>query len=138
MRLLLKHIDNASIDVLLTYFGVRRRDEQPEQEWTFYFSPWHKGEGKILRVSNGHRVGGLYAAPLWEVADSRADIQGYGAISLVARLLGIPNDRVNRRRIVQTIVEVCDIQAPWVADEHSNGISTYVNGQKNVSVALSE
>lgn len=138
MRLLLKHIDNASIDVLLTYFGVRRRDEQPEQEWTFYFSPWHKGEGKILRVSNGHRVGGLYAAPLWEVADSRADIQGYGAISLVARLLGIPNDRVNRRRIVQTIVEVCDIQAPWVADEYNNGISTYVNGQKNVSVVLSE
>ena len=82
MKLLLSKIDNAPLDTLLTYFKVRRRDEQPEKEWTLYFSPWHKD--RILRVSNGHRCGGLYNSPLWEVADSTANNMGYGAMSLVA------------------------------------------------------
>ena len=54
MKLLLSKIDNAPFDTLLTYFKVRRRDEQPEKEWTLYFSPWHKD--RILRVSNENRL----------------------------------------------------------------------------------
>ena len=66
MKLLLNSIDNAPLDTLLTYFKVQRRDEQPERDWTMYFSPWHKDKKRVLRVSNGHRKGGLYASPLWE------------------------------------------------------------------------
>ena len=136
MKLLLNPIDNAPLDTLLTYFKVQRRSEQPEADWTLYFSPWHKD--RILRVSNGHRKGGLYAAPLWEVADSTAAKQGYGAMSLVARLMGVPNDAANRRRIIGTICTVCDIRAPWLADECRNGVTTLVNGQKEVTVTVAD
>ena len=82
MKLLLTNIDNAPLDTILTYFKVQRRDEQPERDWTLYFSPWHKDRKRVLRVSNGHRKGGLYASPLWEVPESTTDKVGYGAIAL--------------------------------------------------------
>ena len=106
MKLLLTNIDQAPLDTLLTYFKVQRRDEQPEKDWTLYFSPWHKDKKRVLRVSNGHRTGGLYASPLWEVPESTTDKVGYGAIALTARLMGLADTAENRRRIVETIVQV--------------------------------
>lgn len=135
MKFLLSNIDQAPLDRILTYFKVQRREEQPEQDWVLYFSPWHKD--RILRVSNGHRRGGLYAAPLWEVTDSTANNTGYGAMSLTARLMNIANDDANRRRIISTICEVCEISAPWLAEENRNGICQLVNGQKEVTVVPS-
>ena len=55
MKLLLTNIDQAPLDIILTYFKVQRRDEQPEKDWTLYYSPWHKDKKRVLRVSNGHR-----------------------------------------------------------------------------------
>lgn len=135
MKLLLSKIDNAPLDTLLTYFKVRRRDEQPEKEWTLYFSPWHKD--RILRVSNGHRCGGLYNSPLWEVADSTANNMGYGAMSLVARLQNIAPDGTGLRSIIETICAVCGVSAPWLAEEARNGVCSLVDGQKEVTVQTS-
>lgn len=134
MKLLLNNIDNAPLDVILTYFKVQRRDEQPEQDWTLYFSPWHKDKKRVLRVSGGHRRGGLYASPLWEVAESTSDKMGYGTIALTARLMGLANTAVNRRRIIETIVSVCGISATWLDDEHRNGVSMLVDAQKEITV----
>lgn len=138
MKLLLNNIDNAPTDALLTFFKVQRRSEQPEAEWTLYFSPWHKGEERILRVSNGHRRGGLYAGLRWEVAGSTANKQGYGAMSLVAALMNVPHDLANRRRVIQTIVEVCGLRAPWLADEHRNGVCALVDAEKEIRVEVEE
>lgn len=137
MKLLLTNIDQAPLDTILTYFKVQRRDEQPERDWTLYFSPWHKDKKRVLRVSNGHRKGGLYASPLWEVPESTTDKVGYGAIALTARLMGLADTAENRRRIVETIVQVCGIHAPWLADEHRNGVSTLVDAQKEITLQTS-
>ena len=134
MKLLLNHIDNSPLDAILTYFKVVRREEQPEADWTLYFSPWHKGQNRILRVRSGHRRGGIYASPLWEVPESTANNTGYGAMSLVARLLGIENNAGGRRRIIATICQICEISAPWLAEEHLNGTTSLVDAQKEVTV----
>ena len=134
MKLLLNHIDQAPLDAILTYFKVVRREEQPEADWTLYFSPWHKGQNRILRVSNGHRRGGIYASPMWEVTESTANNSGYGAMSLVARLLGIENNAGGRRRIIATICQICEISAPWLSEEHLNGTTSLVDAQKEVTV----
>jgi hypothetical protein len=125
------------MDKILTYFKVRRCDVQRDKAFTSYFSPWHKGE-RLLRVSKGKHLGGLYATPLWEVVDGRASQRGYGAISLTAKLLGVPNDSVNLQKVVRTIVDICEMRLPWVEPHYINGVTEYVNAQSNVSLTLEE
>lgn len=133
IHLLLEAIDRADMRRILTHFGVARMERSDDADYALYFSPWHKGGGKALRVSKGHRVGGLYASAEWQVPSS--SITGYGAISLTAKLMGISNtDGYNRMKIVRTISEICGIDMPALSEDSVNGYEELVNPQREVSV----
>lgn len=124
--------------MLLTYHRVKHREEQPDANWEYYYSPWHKGGKYVLRVSKGHRRGGLYASCRWEVAglpeEERSSYSGYGAMSLVAALLRIGNDAEGRLRICRVISDIFEMRLPWLEDEHLNGISECVDPRNDVEV----
>lgn len=119
LRLLLEKIDNVSMDSLLTYFRVARHKEQVTDGWTTYFSPWNKR--MVFRVSDGRMLGGLYASSRWEEVGGVEENRGYGAISLVARLLGVDNVRGNRFMICRTISKILGMRIPWLEEENRNG-----------------
>ena len=123
---------------LLAYFGVVRMQKQPEAEWTFYFSPWHKEKKSILRISNGHRLGGHYASPRWEVMGKGEDYAGYGAISLVARLMRVSDTPQNRRNILRHISDIMQLGLDWLEDEYTNGYSQTASASDDMQVELND
>lgn len=136
MKLLLKNIDNADIDVLLAYYSVSRTTHQNDPLWTCYFSPWNKG--RVLRVSNGHRLGGLYASRRWEETGGLEENCGYGAMSLVARLMGLDNTMDHRRVVCRAISDITERPQKWLGDDAVNGITELTDPQNELTFVTSD
>lgn len=112
-------IDSADPALLLLHYGYTPNRAQTDDRWTEYHKPDNNQPGSI-RVSNGHRVGGLYVARAWETTDWKH--KGYGCLSLASFLSGVPVHGVDLRRQLSHLSPILSVASPVLSAAFVNGL----------------